>query len=125
MLSPKKQDQITTLMAQLNIAESDLDEQFVHGSGSGGQKLNKTASCVVLTHIPTGTQVKCQQDRSREINRFLARRLLCERLAPEQGIQTAAAKRQAKKQKQKQRRKRKSATKYQVAPTTPPDDAVS
>ena len=125
MLSPKKQAQITALMAQLNIAESDLDEQFVHGSGSGGQKLNKTASCVVLTHIPTGAQVKCQQDRSREINRFLARRLLCEKLAPEQGVQTAAAKRQAKKQKQKQRRKRKSAAKYQESPTTPRDGDAS
>jgi len=63
------------------VRDPDLVEKFVLGSGSGGQKLNKTSSCVYLKHVPTGMEVKCQQTRSRDTNRFLARRQLCERLA--------------------------------------------
>lgn len=37
------------------LIETDLDEQFVRGSGPGGQAVNKTANCVVLKHLPTGT----------------------------------------------------------------------
>lgn len=57
-----------------------MTEKFITGSGSGGQKVNKTASCVYLKHIPSGIEVKCQQQRSRELNRYIARRELCERL---------------------------------------------
>jgi protein subunit release factor B len=67
-------------MAALGIAESDLLEKFVRGSGAGGQKINKTSNCVFLKHLPTGVCIKCQIDRSREMNRFLARRELCEQL---------------------------------------------
>jgi hypothetical protein len=67
-------------MAALGIAEGDLLEKFVRGSGSGGQKINKTSSCVFLKHLPTGVCIKCQMDRSREMNRFLARRELCDQL---------------------------------------------
>ena len=55
-------------------------EKFVKGSGSGGQKINKTSSCVFLKHLPTGVCIKCQMDRSREMNRYLAKRELCEQL---------------------------------------------
>jgi protein subunit release factor B len=55
-------------------------EKFVRGSGAGGQKINKTSNCVFLKHLPTGVCIKCQMDRSREMNRFLARRELCEQL---------------------------------------------
>jgi len=67
-------------MAALGIAEADLLEKFVRGSGAGGQKINKTSNCVFLKHLPTGVCIKCQMDRSREMNRFLARRELCDQL---------------------------------------------
>jgi protein subunit release factor B len=67
-------------MAGLGIAEGDLLEKFVRGSGAGGQKINKTSNCVFLKHLPTGVCIKCQMDRSREMNRFLARRELCDQL---------------------------------------------
>ncbi|MBX3741506.1 MAG: peptide chain release factor-like protein [Akkermansiaceae bacterium] len=67
-------------MAALGITEDNLLEKFVRGSGAGGQKINKTSNCVFLKHLPTGVAIKCQIDRSREMNRFLARRELCEQL---------------------------------------------
>jgi len=62
------------------LEDAQLDEQFVKGSGNGGQKINKTSSCVVLTHVPTGIVVKCQKTRSLQQNRKEARRLLVLRL---------------------------------------------
>ncbi len=67
-------------LSTLGITESDLLEKFVRGSGAGGQKINKTSNCVFLKHLPTGVCIKCQMDRSREMNRFLARRELCDQL---------------------------------------------
>jgi protein subunit release factor B len=67
-------------LAALGIAEGDLLEKFVRGSGAGGQKINKTSNCVFLKHLPSGVCIKCQMDRSREMNRFLARRELCDQL---------------------------------------------
>src|SRR6267154_1590142 len=65
---------------KLNITEDDPVEKFVLGSGSGGQKINKTSSCVYLKHIPTGIEIKCQRERSRELNRYYARKELCDRI---------------------------------------------
>lgn len=65
-------------MEALGILEEDLEERFVLGSGSGGQKINKTSSCVYLKHLPTGREVNCQETRSREKNREIARIRLCE-----------------------------------------------
>lgn len=67
-------------MKALNIKDEDLIEKFILGSGAGGQKINKTSSCVYLKHIPTGIQIKCQRTRSREYNRYLALTDLCDRL---------------------------------------------
>jgi len=67
-------------MKALHIHDDDLIEKFILGSGTGGQKINKTSSCVYLKHIPTGIQIKCQQARSREYNRYLALSALCNRL---------------------------------------------
>jgi peptide chain release factor len=80
MVSPEKQAALDARMAALGIAEDDLVEKFVLGSGSGGQKINKTSSCVYLKHLPTGIEVKCQANRSREMNRFHAREELCDRI---------------------------------------------
>ncbi len=79
-LTPEKLAAQAQRLAALGIAESDLLEKFVRGSGAGGQKINKTSNCVFLKHLPTGVCIKCQIDRSREMNRFLARRELCEQL---------------------------------------------
>lgn len=67
-------------MADLGIAEADLDETFLRGGGPGGQHVNKVETCVVLVHRPTGLSVRCARERSQAVNRFLARRLLCDRV---------------------------------------------
>jgi protein subunit release factor B len=79
-LSSEKTAALEQRMATLGITEPDLLEKFVRGSGAGGQKINKTSNCVFLKHLPTGVCIKCQIDRSREMNRFLARRELCDQL---------------------------------------------
>lgn len=79
-LAPSTLTAIQTLLARADISEDDLREQFVLGGGSGGQKINKTASAVRLTHLPTGLWVKVQTSRSREDNRWLARRALAEKI---------------------------------------------
>jgi protein subunit release factor B len=80
MSSPEKQAALDARMAKLRITEEDLVEKFILGSGAGGQKINKTSSCVYLKHVPSGIEVKCQAHRSREMNRFLARHELCDRI---------------------------------------------
>lgn len=80
-VSPEKEAALVRRMAELQILEQDITERFVKGSGKGGQKVNKTSSCVYLLHAPTGIEVKCQRDRSQSLNRFLARRELCDRIA--------------------------------------------
>ena len=67
-------------MQRLGIREADLVEKFINGGGKGGQKINKAASCVYLKHLPTGIEVKCQAERSQILNRFLARRILAEKI---------------------------------------------
>ncbi|MAS97103.1 MAG: peptide chain release factor-like protein [Verrucomicrobiales bacterium] len=70
-------DTLEQRMKRAGILEEDLEERFVLGSGSGGQKINKTASCVYLKHVPTRIEVSCQDSRSRERNREIARSRLC------------------------------------------------
>ncbi len=108
MQSPITSEKLTVLaqrLAVLGIKETDLLEKFVRGSGAGGQKINKTSNCVFLKHLPSGVCIKCQMDRSREMNRFLARRELCEQLeAIREG--TAVAKTQAIEKMRRQKRPR-------------------
>lgn len=77
MSSPSDIEQQLT---KLGAPPSTLVEKFIQGSGAGGQKINKTSSCVYLKHLPTGIQVKCQGERSREVNRQLAREELCKKI---------------------------------------------
>jgi peptide chain release factor len=79
-VSSDKLEELQARMAALGFGEDDLLEKFVRGSGAGGQKINKTSNCVFLKHLPSGVCIKCQIDRSREMNRFLARRELCQQL---------------------------------------------
>ncbi len=67
-------------MASLGIREEDVVERFVRSRGHGGQNVNKTSSCVYLKHVPTGIEVKMQEERSQALNRFLARRLLADKI---------------------------------------------
>lgn len=80
VVSKSKIDQVNARLKALGVVAGDLKEEFIKGSGRGGQKINKTSSCVQLAHLKTGIRVKCQQTGSREQNRFFARRLLLEKL---------------------------------------------
>lgn len=73
---PESENSLREKMERLGILEKDLVEKFIRSSGKGGQKVNKTSTCVYLKHIPTGIEVKCQRERFQSINRFLARRIL-------------------------------------------------
>ena len=79
-VSQPKINDLQQRMQKLGVRESDLLEDFVRGSGAGGQKVNKTSSTVLLTHLPSGIQVRCQQNREQSLNRFVARRWLVEKL---------------------------------------------
>ncbi|MBS0634197.1 MAG: peptide chain release factor-like protein [Verrucomicrobia bacterium] len=100
-----KIEDILVEMAKLGITEADLVEKFILGSGRGGQNLQKTSSCVYLKHIPSGLEVKCQQTRSRELNRIYARRELCEKIAS-QILKIKTEKIQEIEKKRRQKRKR-------------------
>lgn len=67
-------------MEELKIFEKDIEEKFIRSSGRGGQRVNKVATCVYLKHIPTQIEVKCQEERSQALNRFLARRILVDKI---------------------------------------------
>ena len=105
-ITPEKQKALAKAMERLGIDEDDLLEKFILGSGKGGQKVNKTASCVYLKHLPTGIEVKCQKGRSRELNRYTARRMLCEKVASE--IHQEKTKKQREMEKIRQQKKRRS-----------------
>jgi len=106
-VSQTKKNALTARMLAFGIREPELEEKFILGSGKGGQKVNKTSSCVYLRHRPTGLEVKCSQTRSREQNRFLARRELCDRLeARQRGEQSARRQAIEKIRRQKRRRSR-------------------
>jgi peptide chain release factor len=79
-VSSEKEKALAQRMLQLGVSESDIEESFVRSSGPGGQKVNKTSSCVQLLHLPTGLAVKCQRERSQALNRYLARRLLLDKI---------------------------------------------
>jgi peptide chain release factor len=84
-VSEEKNQWLQAKMEGLGIREKDIEEKFIRSSGRGGQKVNKTSSCVYLRHIPTGIEVKCMRERSQSLNRFLARRELLSRIESHSG----------------------------------------
>ena len=108
-ISVEKEQALTERMEKLGVREEDLRETFVRSSGPGGQKVNKTSSCVQLVHVPTGLAVKCQQERSQTLNRFLARRLLLDRIERlKEGILRAEKEKIEKIRRQKRKRSKRA-----------------
>jgi protein subunit release factor B len=104
-VSLEKESQLSRRMAALGVQESDIEESFVRSGGHGGQNVNKTSTCVMLVHRPTGLQVKCQETRHQGLNRFIARGQLLDKL--EQKRNAAKAARLAEQEKlRRQNRKR-------------------
>ena len=105
MISPEKIEAIRKLMEEASVYEEDLEESFILGGGPGGQKTNKTSSVVRLSHEPSGVAVKVGESRSREENRWLARRMLAETILEREHKRKSAA-RQAKEKIRRQKRRR-------------------
>jgi len=79
-VSPAKEKELKAKMDALNIREEDIEESFVRSGGKGGQNVNKTSTCVYLKHLPTGIEVKCQEERSQSLNRYRARIILVKKV---------------------------------------------
>ena len=108
-VSEAKGDWLKERMLRLGIREGDLEERFIRSGGPGGQNVNKVSTCVWLRHVPSGLEVKVQRERSQALNRFLARRLLMEKLEEERlGRLSAEQQRIAKIRRQKRRRSRRA-----------------
>lgn len=109
MVSPGKHKSLEQRLEKLGVLEDHLIEKFIKGSGKGGQKINKSSTCVFLLHKPSGIEVKCQKTRSLQDNRYHARKLLAEKIEEEiEGIKSARQREIAKKRRQKQKRSKRA-----------------
>ena len=108
-VSAEKEKQLAQRMAALGLRETDIEESFVRSGGHGGQNVNKTSTCVMLLHRPSGLQVKCQSTRQQGLNRFIARRLLLDKIERLKTGQVAAQRAELEKiRRQKRRRSRRA-----------------
>ena len=108
-VSLEKETQLMQRMSALGVREADIEENFVRSGGHGGQNVNKTSTCVMLLHRPTGLQVKCQATRQQGLNRFIARRLLLDKIEEKQRGFVAARRDEIEKiRRQKRKRSRRA-----------------
>ena len=108
-VSPRKERELLERMQQMNVSEKDIKETFIRSPGPGGQKVNKTSSCVALHHIPTGVKIKCYKDRSQSLNRFFARRMLLDHIERQQKGYTGEEMRRISRIRNQKRRSKKRA----------------
>jgi protein subunit release factor B len=100
-----KETQLAQRMASLGVREADIEESFVRSGGHGGQNVNKVATCVMLLHRPSGVQVKCQETRQQGLNRFLARKLLLDKIESMRKQRLAAERARVEKLRRQKRRR--------------------
>lgn len=93
-------------LLKLGIRQEDIIESFVRSGGPGGQNVNKTSTCVYLKHLPTGIEVKCQQERAQAQNRILARQILIKKII--QFRKTAQLKKQQEQERLRRQNRRRS-----------------
>jgi len=111
-VSEEKNQWLKEKMKALGIREEDIEEKFIRSSGRGGQKVNKTSTCVYLKHIPTGIEVKCMKERSQPLNRFLARRELAGKILKMSGQITPDDIKMERIKRQKAKRRKRTRLKY-------------
>ncbi|MFC1512571.1 peptide chain release factor family protein [bacterium] len=108
-VTPKKEKTLHDKMKKYKIYEKDIEERFIRAQGKGGQKVNKTSTCVHLKHIPTDIEVKCQRERFQSLNRFIARRILADKIeALIEGKKSEEQKRIQKIKRQKRKRSKRA-----------------
>ena len=115
-VSDAKYQALLILMERAGVREAELQERFVRSGGPGGQNVNKVSSCVWLRHLPSGLEVKVQQERSQALNRYLARRLLAQKLETQRlGALSEERQRIAKLRRQKRKRSKRAKEKLLAA----------
>ena len=80
MVGLEKEKSLQEMMVRLGVREEDIVERFIRAQGPGGQNVNKVSTCVYLRHLPTGFEVKCQEERSQAQNRYRARQILLNKI---------------------------------------------